>query len=533
MALPEEDQTGISPNHSGRNGAKIRYFALHTQEGGGTARSLAGYLQRANSGVSYHYSVDNREIIDVVDTDRYSWSVLDANRYTINLCFAGSRAAQSRDVWLNSFGNAIDEAARLFVQDAKKYGMPVDVLGRNYGIIPQRQGAIDHSGVTYGLGIGDHTDVGPNFPWDVFTDRVNAHSRGTVVIVPPVRNEINHVQSFSPWLGARLDADEQPCGADGKGRYVMFAEGWIYWSEATGAHPIPKSLFTRFAELGWEKGEIGYPLTDHAVVPGGEVQGFQNGALYRKDGLEKAVWVHGFIFDLWMKNDWERGQYGWPMSEEVAVGNIRYQDFERGRIYYVPDKVMGTLFVEGPDTPLADPLEGVSPAAVTPPAPVGWQPGELEKRATPLDGMAGGISHFAGTTDASTRGRNMGISGEPADNPKDPWYCAMRFNYCKVAVDPKNPYWVKPVPGSSDLALKSVLEGLRLKVTNPANGKAVVVRPADWGPGAWAKPNADGKPYRVIDVSAHAERMLGAATDDRVVVEWVDPQTPLGPTGSN
>lgn len=438
-------------------------------------------------------------------------------------------------MWVNQFGRAIDESARLFVQDAKKYGMPVDVLGRNYGIIPNRQGAIDHSGVTYGLGIGDHTDVGPNFPWDVFTDRVNAHSRGTVVIVPPVRNEINHVQSFSPWLGARLDQDERPCGADGKGRFVQFAEGYIYFSEATGAHPIPKSLFAKWAETGWEQGPLGYPATDSALVPGGEVQGFENGALYLKDGTSTPIWVHGLIFDHWMKSDWERGPYGWPLIEEVAFGSGSYQDFEHGRIFFAPDKTVGMLTSDGRDVPLADQTSG-TPAPPAAPAPKGYEPSADEQKLTPksidgLDPMVGGISWFAGTKDKSTRGRRMGISGEWADNPIDPWYCAMRFGY--VGLVPRTDgvfapgVAIKPADNigmsqTEKFRLKDLLPNLRLKVTNLANGKQIVVRPADWGPGII-------KPYRVIDVSERAEKTLEATTDSQVRVEWCDPSTPLGP----
>ena len=167
---------------------------------------------------------------------------------------------------------------------------------------------------------------------------------------------------------------------------------------------------------------------------------------------------------------------------------------------------------------------------MTPAAPVtpqGYQPTAQEVRLTPADGMRGGISHFANPDDASTRGRKMGISGEPADAPWDQWYCAMRFGYCQVQVDPKNEWWVKPVPGTSDLGLKDYLKGRKLKVTNPANGKSVVVRPADWGPGAWAKPG--GPKYRVIDVSETAVNALGAQTDTPVVVEWVEQNTPVGP----
>ncbi|MBM4618378.1 hypothetical protein GS540_29110 [Rhodococcus hoagii] len=86
--------------------------------------------------------------------------------------------------------------------------------------------------------------------------------------------------------------------------------------------------------------------------------------------------------------------------------------------------------------------------------------------------------------------------------------------------DPAKPEWIKPISGTSDLELKKYLPTRRLQITHVKSGKRIVVRPADWGPGV---------PKRVIDVSEQAIKALGAQTDDEVVVEWVDPSTPLGP----
>jgi N-acetyl-anhydromuramyl-L-alanine amidase AmpD len=172
----EKDQTGISPNCDSRGGAVPRWFLLHTQEGDGTAQSLAAYLQNPNSQVSYHYTVDNGgDVVDVVDTDLESWSVLDANPKAINLCFAGSRAAWSRQEWLDNMSDAIDIAAYLAVQDCLKYGIPTHIISPadlGNGL----PGIADHRAVTIGLGIGTHTDVGDGFPWDVFTTAVAKYS---------------------------------------------------------------------------------------------------------------------------------------------------------------------------------------------------------------------------------------------------------------------------------------------------------------------------------------------------------------------
>lgn len=154
---------------SPRGGRKPRYFLLHTQEGDGTAESLAAYLNNTANGASYHYTVDNTvTVVDVVDTDYAAWSVGDANGYTINLCFAGSRAGWSRAQWLERMGRAIDVAAYLCAQDCKKYGITPTWLGSGGKYAPAASGVSDHHYVTKVIGWGTHTDVGPGFPGDVF-----------------------------------------------------------------------------------------------------------------------------------------------------------------------------------------------------------------------------------------------------------------------------------------------------------------------------------------------------------------------------
>lgn len=166
-----------SPNHQDRIGGApaevIDLLILHTQEGDGNADSLARYLQ-GNVGVSYHYTVSQAAdggvtVCNVVGTDLASWSVLDANNRSINLCFAGSRAAWTREQWMRQ-SKAIDAAAYLVVQDCRRYDVPPKVMPPNaYG---PPGGITDHAYVTRYLGIGTHTDCGPNFPWDYFAQRV-------------------------------------------------------------------------------------------------------------------------------------------------------------------------------------------------------------------------------------------------------------------------------------------------------------------------------------------------------------------------
>lgn len=171
-----------SPNRSSRGGRKVDLFLLHTQEGGSPkdgADRLARWMQNPATQVSYHYTIsqdpnDNGvTVCDVVDTDYASWSALSANPRSINLCFAGSTVRWSRTEWLKQ-ERAIEVAAYLAVQDCKKYGFPAKVIAPPYKSPPP--GISDHNYVTKYLRDGTHSDVGPNFPWDVFSGFIDKYS---------------------------------------------------------------------------------------------------------------------------------------------------------------------------------------------------------------------------------------------------------------------------------------------------------------------------------------------------------------------
>ncbi|SIL71495.1 metalloendopeptidase-like membrane protein [Mycobacteroides abscessus subsp. abscessus] len=208
-----------SPNSQSRSGAKIDLFLFHTEEGNSNADQLAnGILSDPAPGgnpanaVSYHYtiSMDAKDkgvtVCDVVDTDEASWSVGNANNRSINLCFAGSKAAWTRQQWLDNAGKAIDVAAYLAVQDCKKYGIPIKVVAPPYN--SGAPGISDHNYVTVVLKWGSHTDVGPNFPWDVFTAAVNKYAGTGTVVTPgdpkPVEPTLADIYAYVRDIKAQL-----------------------------------------------------------------------------------------------------------------------------------------------------------------------------------------------------------------------------------------------------------------------------------------------------------------------------------------
>jgi hypothetical protein len=187
-------------NHASARSRLPMNFFLHTQEGGGgdsAATDLSAFLRSTSgkSAVSYHYTISQAAdggvtVVDVVDTDLYSWAVLNANVFSINLCFAGSHAAWTRDQWMQQ-KNAIRVAAYIAVQDAKKYKFSTEVILPPYG--NARQGLSDHRYVTECLGYGSHTDVGgpegppwTGFPWDYFVGCVNEFTNNAPVVSQPV-----------------------------------------------------------------------------------------------------------------------------------------------------------------------------------------------------------------------------------------------------------------------------------------------------------------------------------------------------------
>lgn len=354
--MKELDQTGVSPNHSSRYGAGVRLWVLHTQEGNGTAQSLANYLQSAASQVSYHYSIDDNTCVDVVDTDRASWSVLDANPYTINLCFAGSAVSMSRQTWIARYSNAIDYAALLFVQDAAQYNPLIPQVIDYNDVGRGKAGATDHRGITVGLGIGTHTDVGDGFPWDVFIAAVDQHKTGAPAVAPV--NEIDAKASSSLWLGKRITVGEN-ITPDGNGRWAEFENGYIYWTAGTGAHPVPMNVFQTWADLGYERGPIGYPVNDHTVLPVnggpkvGDVQAFEHGTIYHRYE-QPGYWVHGAIGNRWARDGFENSRWGWPVSNETGFDGGAEQAFEHGRITWSADGTLGLLPTDGPDQIVPD-----------------------------------------------------------------------------------------------------------------------------------------------------------------------------------
>lgn len=162
-----------------------------------------------------------------------------------------------------------------------------------------------------------------------------------------VRNEIDHVRSFSPWLG-KATSGELPLRGKVSGKVRRYENGNIYWLAATNSTvPVPKLILDVYERFDFENGLLGVPARYHALVPMkngdgkivngpngepiilGDIQGFKGGAIQRKYGKDGFA-LHGQIGDRYAAEGWQYGALGWATSDEYDIDGVIRQDFENG-----------------------------------------------------------------------------------------------------------------------------------------------------------------------------------------------------------
>lgn len=167
----------------GRDGKAVRYAVIHYtagSEGPNAAEDGAAYDARRTDGVSTHYFHDSNSTVQCVLTqDRANAAFHKGNRLGIQHEICGT--IQTRAQWLDGVSDAtLWNAAKQVARDCMKYGLPVrrltasEVRAAWYSFPNGPKGICGHVDVTnaYPEDGGTHTDPGPEFPWDVFLDRV-------------------------------------------------------------------------------------------------------------------------------------------------------------------------------------------------------------------------------------------------------------------------------------------------------------------------------------------------------------------------
>ncbi len=197
----------------GRDGNHVQYIVVHYTAGSERSTSAedgAVYDQRRHDSVSTHYFVDSNSVVQcVLTTDRANAAYHVGNRRGIQYELCGTQ--QTRAQWLDPASDAtLTNAARQMARDAKRYGLPVRRLTVAEMRAGQR-GFCGHVDVTHAYGLGDHTDPGPEFPWDVLLSRVQLFVDGGDVDVNTEQDMLLHSDA---WRTHTIINDEEKVPAN-------------------------------------------------------------------------------------------------------------------------------------------------------------------------------------------------------------------------------------------------------------------------------------------------------------------------------
>lgn len=122
------------------------------------------------------------------------------------------------------------------------------------------------------------------------------------------------------------------------GRASGFEHVTVYWSGPTGAHEVHGAILAAYLNAGGPGGPLGLPLTDELTAPdgAGRYSHFTGGSVYWSPATG-AHEVYGAIRAAWAGLGWELGLAGYPVSGEYDVAGGRASNFQHAVIYWSPD----------------------------------------------------------------------------------------------------------------------------------------------------------------------------------------------------
>ncbi|WP_432489293.1 LGFP repeat-containing protein [Kineococcus sp. SYSU DK018] len=128
---------------------------------------------------------------------------------------------------------------------------------------------------------------------------------------------------------------------NGKGAYVAFQGGSIYWSPWTGAHEVHGQILDGWGRLGWEGGFLGFPTGNEEYTDSrrGRYQEFEGGSVLWAPWTGAHA-LRGDIRFTYLNNMADpEGALGFPTTSEIRTPNGRgaYNAFQWGSIYWTPD----------------------------------------------------------------------------------------------------------------------------------------------------------------------------------------------------
>ena len=121
------------------------------------------------------------------------------------------------------------------------------------------------------------------------------------------------------------------------GKKSLFSKGGIYWSSATGAHPVLGQIYVEYENTD-ESRAWGFPIKPQKFITGGIEQEFQGCRFYYRNGAASAHEVHGSILAKFLATG-GTSKWGFPVSNETDVKKGastigKYSEFEGCTFYW-------------------------------------------------------------------------------------------------------------------------------------------------------------------------------------------------------
>lgn len=138
------------------------------------AEDIGRYFQHPDKPSSAHIGVDSNSICQYVKKNNQAAGAPGANQDGFHVEFAGY-GRETREQWLDPYGISMlalgsDAIAQLCI-DLK---IPPMHLTNAQLADKTQKGIVGHVQVSQVYQLSDHTDPGPNFPWDYFIQSVRA-----------------------------------------------------------------------------------------------------------------------------------------------------------------------------------------------------------------------------------------------------------------------------------------------------------------------------------------------------------------------
>lgn len=206
------------PYVQGRNAyadrdSKKYAIAIHNTSNNASDENEASYATRRTDDVSSHFYCDKDSVIQSLDTNSRAGHAgnYNGNENAVAVEITGGNGL-SRQWWIDNV--AWDKLGSVLATVCKAYGIAVrrasvSEMQRN----PTVKAFYGHDDMRRAWGGTDHTDPGPNFPWDRLFQAVNAHfsSQGvSMATAEQMSNLLNEGWAILTGNDAGIIPNEQP-----------------------------------------------------------------------------------------------------------------------------------------------------------------------------------------------------------------------------------------------------------------------------------------------------------------------------------